>query len=196
MAAGASRRSGVMSPGVMWRWRTHGCSAEVLPGVETQRRSGGCSANVPRRDVAAAHTWLQCQAFCQALRCGTAVAAAPMSPGVTWRQRTHGCSAGFCQAPRHSGAAAVAVPMSPGVRWWRRVHGCSAGHFTGRRSAAALRGSSSLGAKGAWCGGLLVTLGFALISLSHMHKISQLSQKKLGENFSIKSFPFRLVRKC
>jgi hypothetical protein len=47
------------------------------------------------------------------------------------------------QAPRHSGAAAVAAPMSPGVRWWRRVHGCSARHFAGRRSAAALHGSSS-----------------------------------------------------
>ncbi len=44
--------------------------------------------------------------------------------------------------------------------------------------------------------GFLVKLGFALISLSCTHKISRLSQKNLGENFSIKSFPFRLVRKC
>ncbi len=142
-AAGASRRSGPMSPGVTLRRCTHGCSAGVLPGVETQRRSGGCSANVPRRDVAAAHTWLQRRAFCQASRCsGAAAAAAPMSPGVTWRRRTHGCSAGFCQVPRRSSAAGVAALMSPGVRWWRRTHGCSAGRFTGHRSTAALHGSS------------------------------------------------------
>lgn len=143
-----------------------------------QRRSGGCSANVPRGDVAVAHTWLQCRTFCQvSRRSGAAAAAAPMSPGVMWQWYTHGCSAGFCQAPRRSGAVAVAAPMSPGVRWWRGAHGCSAGHFAGHRRAAALCSSSSSGAKGAWCGRLLVTLGFALISLSRTHKISRLSQK-------------------
>jgi hypothetical protein len=144
MAAGASRRSSPMSPGVTLRWGTHGCSARVLPGVETQRRSSGCSTNVPRRDVAAAHTWLQCRAFCQASRCSsTAATAVLMSPGVTWWRCTHGCSTGFCQALRRSGTAAVAAPMSLGMRWWRRAHGCSAGRFSGRSSAAALRGSSS-----------------------------------------------------
>jgi hypothetical protein len=143
-AAGASRHSDPMFPGVMWRWCTHGCSAGDLPGVETQRRSGGCSANVPRRDVAVVHTWLQHRAFCQASRhSGAAAAAGPMSPGVTWRRCTHGCSTGFCQAPRCSGAAAVAAQMSPGRRWWRRLHGCSAGNFARRRSAAALCSSSS-----------------------------------------------------
>ncbi len=147
-AAGTSRCSGLMSLGMMWQRRAHGCSNGVLPGVETQRRSCGYSTNVPRRDVAAAHTWLQCEEFCQALRrSSTAAAAAPMSPGVTWQQRTHGCSARFCQAPSRSGAAVVAALMSLGMRWWRRTHGCSAGRFAGRfagrRSPAALRGSSS-----------------------------------------------------
>jgi hypothetical protein len=97
-AAGASRRSGLMSPGVTWRRRTHGCSARVLPGVETQWCSDGCSANVPRRDVAVAHTWLQCRAFCQASRrSSAAAAAAPMSLGVTWRRHTHGCSTSFAR---------------------------------------------------------------------------------------------------
>jgi hypothetical protein len=140
----AAAAAAPMSPGVTWRQRTHGCSAGVLPGVKMQRCSGGCSANVPRHDVAVAHTWLQRRAFCQASRCSGAVAAAaPMSPGVTWWRRTHGCSARFRQALRRSGAAAVAVPMSPGMRWWRCAHGCSAGCFAGCRSAAALRGSSS-----------------------------------------------------
>ncbi len=143
-AAGASRRSGLMSLGVTWRPHTHGCSARVFPGVETQQRSGGCSVNVPRCDMAAAHTWLQHRAFCQALRrSGTAATAVPMSMGMMWWRRTHGCSAGFRQAPRRSGAAAVAAPMSLGMRWWRRTHGCSAGRFAGHRSAAALCGSSS-----------------------------------------------------
>jgi hypothetical protein len=35
----------------------------ILPGVKTQWHSGGCSADVPGRDVVAASTWLQCQAF-------------------------------------------------------------------------------------------------------------------------------------
>ncbi len=118
MAAGASRCSGPMSPGMMWRWRTHGCSARCFARSQTQRRSGGCSANDPGRDVAAAHTWLQQRAFCQASRCSGAVAvAAPMSPGMTGRRRTHGCSTKFCQVSRCSGAEAVAAPMSPGVRW-------------------------------------------------------------------------------
>jgi hypothetical protein len=140
----AAAAAAQMSSGMMWHWRTHGCSAEVLPGVEMQRRSGGCSANVPRRDVAAAHTWLQRRAFCQASRCSNAVAAtALMSSGMTWQRRTHGCSARFCQVSRRSGTAAVAAPMSPGVRWWWHVHGCSAGRFAGHRSAAALCSSSS-----------------------------------------------------
>jgi hypothetical protein len=144
MAAGVSRRSSPMSPGMTWRRCTHGCSARVLPGVETQRCSGGCSANVPRRDVAAAHTWLQRWAFCQESRCsGAAAAAVPMSLDMMWQRRTQGCSAGFHQVLRCSGTAAVAAPMSPGMRWWRHAHGCSAGHFAGCRSAAALCGSSS-----------------------------------------------------
>jgi hypothetical protein len=49
----------------------------VLPGVKTQQCSGGCSANVPGRDVAAAHTWLQGQ----------------ISPGDEMQQRSGGCSA-------------------------------------------------------------------------------------------------------
>jgi hypothetical protein len=82
-----------------------------------QLRSGGCSAHVPRGDMLAAQSLLQCRAFCQVLRRScAATAAAPMSPGVTWQRRTHGCSTGFCQAPRRSGTAAVAAPMSPSVR--------------------------------------------------------------------------------
>jgi hypothetical protein len=119
-----------MSPGMTWHRCTHGCSARASPGVEMQQRSGGCSTNVPRRDVAVAHIWLQRRAFYQALRhSGTVAAAAPMSPGVMWWQCTHGCSTGLRQASRCSGAALVATPMSPGVRWWWRAHGCTARRF-------------------------------------------------------------------
>ncbi len=49
----------------------------ILPGIEMQRRSSGCSADVPGRDVAVAHTWLQHW----------------ISPGVEMQQRSDGCSA-------------------------------------------------------------------------------------------------------
>jgi hypothetical protein len=72
----------------------------VLPGVETQWHSGGCSADVPGREMVLARTWLQRRVFCRASRwSGAATAAAPMSPGVTWWQRTHGCRGIKMQRP-------------------------------------------------------------------------------------------------
>jgi hypothetical protein len=72
----------------------------VFPGIKMQWCSGGCSANVPGRDVVAARTWLRRRAFCRASRCsGAAAAAAPMSPGVTWRRRAHGCRGIKMQQP-------------------------------------------------------------------------------------------------
>ncbi len=35
----------------------------IFPGVKTQWRSGGCSADISRRDMVAAHTWLQRRIF-------------------------------------------------------------------------------------------------------------------------------------
>ncbi len=49
----------------------------VLPGVKTQRRSGGCSADIPGRDMAGVHTWLQRRIL----------------PGVKMQRRSGGCSA-------------------------------------------------------------------------------------------------------
>jgi hypothetical protein len=49
----------------------------VLPGVKMQWRSDGCSANVPGRDMAAAHTWLQRRIL----------------PGAKMQRRSGGCSA-------------------------------------------------------------------------------------------------------
>jgi hypothetical protein len=81
----------------------------ILPGGKMQWHSGGCSTNVPGHDVVAARTWLQHQVFCWASRhSGAAAAAAPMSPGVTWRQRVHGCRGVKTQRPnvsRHDVAA-------------------------------------------------------------------------------------------
>jgi hypothetical protein len=48
----AAAAAAPMFPGVTWWRRTHGCR-----GIKTQR------PNVPGRDVARAHTWLQCRGF-------------------------------------------------------------------------------------------------------------------------------------
>jgi hypothetical protein len=102
----------------------------ILPGIKMQWRSGSCSADVPGHDMVAARTWLQCGALRRVSRCsGAAAAAAPMSPGVMWRQRTHGCRGVKTQQPDVPGHDMAVVhtwlqrwdfPRSQDavVQWW------------------------------------------------------------------------------
>ncbi len=110
-----------ISPGILPKGKS------VLPGVEMQWHSGGCSADAPGHDVVAVRTWLQRQAFCRASRrSGAAAAAAPMSPGLTWRRRAHNCRSVKTQRPNVLGHDMVAAHT------WLQRRG-----FARRRDAAA-----------------------------------------------------------